>query len=169
MQLPGKSKTVEKGTLLLSKGEIVKSAFRVEKGCLKSYVIDDKGKEHILQFAPEGWLITDMNSLFNSLPSSVFIEAIEDSEVTFIPNTVYNSEKLEPSQLMEANMRLVRNIIALNKRLTLLLASSAEDRYLDFIETYPTLFQRLPLKLIASYLGVTPQYISEIRKNQLKK
>ena len=86
----GEIKFIRKGTLILRQGEICNFGCRVINGCLKSYVIDDTGKEHIMQFAPEGWIITDMNSLFNNVPSDIIIEAIEDSEVYLIESEMLN-------------------------------------------------------------------------------
>lgn len=164
------SKNIPKGAVLLHQGEICTIAYKVLKGCLRSYVIDKSGKEHILQFTPEGWFVSDMDSFFNKKPSIMFIDAIEDSEVLLITKHVLDSnEKLDKATLIEQNERLFRNLISTNKRLIHLLSSSAEERYIDFIETYPTLLQRLPLKLIASYLGMTPEYLSEVRRKLAKK
>lgn len=79
-----KIKSIPKGTILLREGEICRFGCKVISGCLKSYVIDRTGKVHIIQFAPEDWIITDMESLYNNTPSSIFIEAIEDSDVRWI-------------------------------------------------------------------------------------
>jgi CRP-like cAMP-binding protein len=160
-----KLKTVPKGTILLHSGEVCNAAYNVKKGCLKSYVIDKAGKEHILQFAPEGWVISDMDSFINQKPTVVFIDAIEDSEVVPIPKSMQsNLENIEKEVIIELNSKLFNNLIASNKRLIALLSASAEERYQNFIQTYPTLVQRLPLKLIASYIGITPEYLSEIRR-----
>lgn len=161
----GKIKSITKGTILLRQGEICKFGCKVITGCLKSYVIDDTGKEHIMQFAPEGWIITDMNSLHNNVPSDITIEAIEDSEVYWIQNEMLDFwENSGREVLLEQIKMLTRNIITANKRTRMLLSSTSEERYLDFIQTYPTLTQRLPLKLIAAYIGITPEYLSEIRR-----
>lgn len=164
-----KSKTLSKGTILLSQGDVCNVAYKVLKGCLKSYVIDKSGKQHILQFAPEGWLIGDMDSYVNHKPSNIFIDAIEDSEVLVLNKSTLSIAELDKETLVEQNEKLLRNIISTNRRLIKLLSSSAEERYTDFIETYPTLLQRLPLKLIASYLGMTPEYLSDIRRKLAKK
>ncbi|RRQ50471.1 Crp/Fnr family transcriptional regulator [Maribacter algicola] len=161
---------VSKGTILLYKGDICKSVYRVVKGCLKSYVVDKSGKEHILHFAAEDWLITDMDSFINSKPSNIFINAIEDSEVSLITTSDYNNiSQLSHDDLLEQNNKLINNLISTNKRLMNLLSATAEERYRDFIETYPTLVQRLPLKLIASYLGMTPEYLSDVRRKLVQK
>ena len=161
----GEKKFIKKGTLLLQQGEICKFGCKVISGCLKSYVLDDTGKEHIMQFAPEGWIITDMNSLFNHTPSNISIAAIEDSEVHWIENQVLDFwDDASREDLLQQIKMLTKNIITANKRTKLLLCSTGEERYFDFIQTYPTLTQRLPLKLIAGYIGITPEYLSEIRR-----
>lgn len=165
-----KIKKVSKGTILLHKGEI-SSAYKVVKGCLKSYVLDKAGKEHILQFAPEGWFISDPDSFFNSKPATIFIDAIEDSEILVLTTSTFEhlNQNLDYHILTEYNNRLLRNMIASNRRLINLLSATAEERYIDFTETYPALMQRLPLKLIASYLGITPEYLSDVRKKLTRK
>ncbi len=160
-----KIKSIAKGTILLRQGEICKFGCKVISGCLKSYVIDHTGKEHIMQFAPEGWIITDMNSLFYNIPSDITIEAIEDCEVYWIQSEMIDVwENASREVLLEQIKMLTRNIITSNKRTRMLLSSTSEERYIDFIQTYPSLTQRLPLKLIAAYIGITPEYLSEIRR-----
>ncbi len=160
-----KSKTIPKGQLLLSPGEICSFAYLVVSGCLKSYVIDNASKEHILQFAPEGWLISDLNSVTNGTPSNIFIDAIEESKISLLSTSDYDDlYNLEKETLISMNIKYRNNIIAANKRVIGLLSNTAEQRYLEFTQTYPTLAQRLPLKLIASYIGITPEYLSDIRR-----
>jgi CRP-like cAMP-binding protein len=160
-----KSIKVKRGEVLHGAGDICKKAFRVESGCLKSYVLDSSGKEHIIQFAPENWLISDMASFFNQEPSKIFIEAIEDSHIQVFSHDAYaDLEKLNDRFILEMNHKLRNSLIASNKRLIALLSATAEQRYIEFTQTYPMLVQRLPLKLIASYIGITPEYLSEIRR-----
>lgn len=161
----GTIKSIPKGTLLLHQGEICTFGCKVITGCLKSYLVDENGKEHIMQFAPEGWLITELNSLLNGVPSSITIEAIEDSEVYWIQGKKTDVWDHAPrEELLEQINLLTRNIIAANKRTRMLLSSTSEERYIDFIQTYPSLANRLPLKQIAAYIGITPEYLSEIRR-----
>ncbi|MGR3810392.1 Crp/Fnr family transcriptional regulator [Jiulongibacter sp. NS-SX5] len=163
-------KKVSKGTILQREGDKSSAAYHVLKGCLKSYVIDASGKEHIIQFAPEDWFITDMDSFTNGTPSLLFIEAIEDSEIHMeYDPAAFNFELFERNELVNIATKLRNSIIAANKRLINLLSASAETRYHDFVKTYPTLVQRLPLKLIASYIGITPEYLSEIRRKIARK
>ena len=165
-----KSIKVKRGEVLQGAGDISKKAFRVESGCLKSYVLDSSGKEHIIQFAPENWLISDMASFFNQEPSKIFIEAIEDSNLQVFSHDAYSDlEKLNNRFILEMNHKLRNSLIANNKRLIALLSATAEQRYIEFTQTYPMLVQRLPLKLIASYIGITPEYLSEIRRKLAKK
>jgi CRP-like cAMP-binding protein len=160
-----KTKKILKGDILLSYGDIAKYTYRVESGCLKSYVIDNAGKEHILQFAPEDWLIGDMDSATNKKPSVIFIDAIEDSEVSFIATSGFGDfHSLEKELLAGISIKLRNNLIATNKRIISLLSATAKERYIEFTQTYPTLVQRLPLKLIASYIGITPEYLSDLRR-----
>jgi CRP/FNR family transcriptional regulator, anaerobic regulatory protein len=167
------SKTIKefnKGTMLLREGERGKYSYMVVKGCLKSFVTDEKGKEHILQFAPEGWLISDMNSYLNDAPAVMNIAAIEDTEVKVIDKIDKEMlATLSQQGLVQLITKLQNSLIAANKRFISLLSASAETRYLDFIETYPTLYKRLPLKLIAAYLGITPEFLSRLRKKLAEK
>jgi CRP-like cAMP-binding protein len=163
-------KSVTKGEVLLRSGDISTVAYKVERGCLKSYVIDMAGKEHILQFAPEGWIVSDMDSFTNQRPSVLFIDAVEDSVISLIyASELDNLKNWDKEFLIEMNGKLRNSLIAFNKRLINLLSATAEKRYDDFIRTYPTLVQRIPLKLIASYIGITPEYLSEIRRKITKK
>jgi CRP-like cAMP-binding protein len=165
-----KTKQVSKGDILLSSGDVASFIYRVETGCLKSYVVDNAGKKHILQFAPENWLISDLDSFTNGKPSIIFIEAIEDSEVSVIGKSNFSDlYSLEKEVLIETNIKYRNSLIATNKRIISLLSATAEERYIAFTETYPTLIQRLPLKLIASYIGITPEYLSDIRRKMAKR
>ena len=160
-----KIKQVLKGDFLLRQGEKCTHSFFVEKGLLKQYSIDNKGKEHIIQFAPENWFITDRESVYFGNSSSYFIEAIENTDVFVLDeNLILQLSRLNPS-FLEFNNRLLHNHIRnLQKRITLLMSATAEERYLDFIKIYPDLTLRAPQILIASYLGITPESLSRVRK-----
>lgn len=163
------SRAIPKGTILLKEGEICTSGYLVVKGCLKSYVHDASGKEIIVQFAPENWIISDLDSVTNKTKSNLTIQAIEDSiikEVSY--ESVFTMENLPKDTLLAINEKFKRNIISLNRRLIAILTTSAEQRYMEFQKTYPSLVQRVPLKQIASYIGITPEYLSEIRRKQSK-
>lgn len=160
---------IEKGGIILRPGQICNAVYRVINGCLKSYVLDKSGKEHILQFAPEQWLIADLNSFTNNLPSKIFIEAVEASKVEIISYTMLDVNEMDNETLINMYSKFQNNVIATNKRLISLLSSTAEERYVEFTQTYPQLVQRLPLKLIASYLGMTPEHLSYTRGRLTKK
>lgn len=163
--ISGNTKMVQKGQVLLSQGETASFGYLVKQGCLRSYVIDRSGKEHILQFAPENWLVSDLDSFTHQTPSLIFIDAIEDSEVALMSKSDFGEfEDFDKDRLLDMSIKFRNNLIATNKRIIGLLSASAEQRYLEFTETYPTLVQRLPLKLIAPYIGITPEYLSEIRR-----
>lgn len=157
---------VKKGEFLLREGECCQNGFFVEKGLLRMYSINQNSKEHIIQFAPENWLITDRNSVFFGEKSEYYIDAIEDSEV--IPISIDFFQKihlLHPETWQKHTLLLHNHARHLQKRINLLLGATAEERYLDFIKTYPNILQRIPLWMVASYLGITPESLSRVRKN----
>lgn len=160
-----KSKTIKKGDFLLQKGEICGNTFFVIDGLLRMYAIDNKGKEHILQFAPENWFVNDRSSVFFNEPSNYFIDAITDSKVIFIDKYFMQKASEISSELANYNeLILQKHILQIQKRIELLLAANTDERYLDFLKTYPNLSQRVPQWMIASYLGITPEGLSRVRK-----
>lgn len=164
------SKLFKKGHFLQYEGDITSHAFYVKKGLLRSYTIDEKGKEHIFMFAPEGWVTADIESQEFEHPAMLFIECIEDSEVIIIDRKKMNSTHLNSIQLNNSVSLLHRRIGVLQHRIIMMMSASALKRYEIFLETYPALPQRVPQRMIASYLGITPQALSTIRKEMsLKK
>lgn len=167
-QLP--EKRVEKGEILLHQGDQAAHAYLVIEGCLRSYVTDAQGKEHILQFSPEGWIAADLKSLVRKVPAVHGIDAIEPTWVALMDQAATAvMDEHDPLWLATQVKGLRNRIIVLTDRIAHLLASDAETRYLDFIETYPSLVQRLPQKLIASYLGITPESLSRVRNHLVKR
>jgi CRP-like cAMP-binding protein len=157
-------RTLHRGEVLLRAGEVCRHTTFVERGCLRSYVTDEKGKEHIINFAPENWWIADQNSVKNHVPAMFNIEAIEDSEVVLMPGDIPDRlEKIVPGAIKMFTTLSQNSMFALQKRLVNLLSATADDRYHDFLETYPSLALRLPQKMIASYIGVAPESLSRIR------
>jgi CRP-like cAMP-binding protein len=161
---------LEKGEYLLRAGDISKYLAFVLKGCLRLYSIDAKGREHILQFAPEDWWVGDIESFSKNKSSLYFIDAMEDSEVLLIDHP--SQERLFreiPAAALFFQELMQNRQAATQKRIIFSMSASAEDRYVDFLKTYPHFAQRVPQHMIASYLGITPESLSRIRKQVLHK
>ena len=164
-----KTKTIPKGQFLLNKGEICHTSFFVESGLLRSFTIDETGKEHIIQFASENWIITDLSSAYFNEPSEFFIEAIENTTLTLLDREFFNqAAEISPNYRKFNEKALQNHIRHLQKRINLLLGAPADKRYLDFIKLYPDLTLRVPQWMIASYLGITPESLSRVRKELAK-
>ncbi len=163
-------KEVKKGTFLLREGEVCKHSIFVEKGLLRMYSIDGNGKEHIIQFAPENWFVTDRGSVFFGEPSRYFIDAIEDTTIVFLDQNFMCEATSQTSGFGAYNERILqKHIMHLQRRVNLLIGASAEDRYMDFIKQYPDILLRVPQWMIASYLGITPESLSRVRKDLAKR
>ena len=159
-------KRLSAGQFLQRAGDVTTHAAFVASGCLRNYVIDGKGKEHIVQFAPETWWLADSNSLNTRSPSQYFIEAIEDSALLLI-DAPSHQRLVEGVAAYGAAFRsgLQRHSAAKDQRIVSSLSATAEERYLQFLETYPSIVRRVPQTMLASYLGITPETLSRIRKN----
>ena len=163
-------KKVQKNQFLLQYGEVCRYIYFVEKGLLKMYSIDKNVKEHIIQFAPESWLTSDRSSLYFNEKSVYYIEAVEDSEVLLLHPDFINKLIGEfPDSLEKSDILLQKHIKSLQDRINSLLAETAEERYMKFIKMYPDLLLRVPQWMIASYLGITPESLSRVRKELARK
>ena len=159
-------KKLRKKQFLLQEGDLCTYNAFVEKGILRSFTVDEKGNEHIVQFGLEGWWISDMASFLSGAKSTYTIEALEDSELLllttgsleFLMNTVPKFERYQRILLQNA-------YIALQARITSTLTETAEEKYIKLINAYPGIVQRVPQHMIASYLGLTPETLSRIRKH----
>jgi len=160
----------KKGNYLVRPGEYSSKIFFVESGLVKQYVTDESGKENIMHFAPENWLVSDRSSAYFKQPTEYFIEAIEDTEVFVMDEKFINAASEISASYREFNHRsLHSHIRAMQKRINLLIGATAEKRYLEFVNTYPNLYSRVPQWMIASYLGITPEGLSRVRKDLAKK
>ncbi|WP_461490070.1 Crp/Fnr family transcriptional regulator [Pontibacter sp. HJ8] len=165
-----KTRHVEKGQALLSVGEVCLYGGFVLKGCLRSYVIDEKGKEHIIQFAPENWWIAEQISLFKKTPAIFYIDAVEATDLLAIDMAFFDElNRIVPDVQQLMSSLQLNSLRTFQKRLISHLSETGEQRYVGFVETYPSLSLRLPLWMIASYLGLTPESLSRIRKELMDK
>lgn len=144
---------IKKGQIVQRKGDLNSKVYQVESGLLRSYTIDSKGKEHIFMFAPEGWIIADYAPPGH--PAELFIDVLEDSVIIQREKNAINITETE---------KLIKRLGVLQKRIIMLMSASAIERYEHFIETYPDIVQRVPQKLIASYLGITPEALSAAKR-----
>jgi CRP-like cAMP-binding protein len=158
-----RARVCRKGEVLQRAGELKALTFYVKSGLLRSYIIDSKGKEHIFMFAPEGWIIADVESLEYGKAVELYIDCLEDSEVlVFEKDILFNAEVSKEMIISNAKL-LYRRMGVLQRRVLMLMSAPAVDRYEYFLKAYPTLANRVPQRMIATYLGITPQALSTIR------
>lgn len=164
------TKKLKRKEFLLRAGDICKTENFITKGCLRTYTIDDNGFEHILMFGIEDWWAGDLHSFLTQTPATYFIEALEDTEVL-----QYTKTDLEilfvkvPKFERYYRLMLQKSMISLYQRLNQNLTFTAEERYLNFTNKYPQLQQRLSQKQIAAYLGITPIFLSMLRRKMARK
>jgi CRP-like cAMP-binding protein len=158
-------KKLRRRQYILQQDDICKNLIFVEKGILRSYSLDSKGNEHIIQFAPEGWWISDVYSFLTGESAKYNIEAIEDSELLLISKSSLD-QLYERVPKFERYFRLLSqaNMVATHRRLTATLSDSSEEKYLRLLSAYPNIVARVPQHMIASYLGITPETLSRVRK-----
>jgi len=163
-------RAMKKGEFLLREGEVSKYAAFVCKGFLRSFIIDNKGKEHVIQFAPENWWISDKGPSADTHPSSLFIDCIEDAEVLLLDINGHNTlmEKM-PGYAAAFRSGMQKRTDAKDKRIVHALSATAEERYHDFLEVYHSIAVRVPQHMLASYLGITPETLSRIRRKAMQK
>ncbi|HQU57012.1 MAG TPA: Crp/Fnr family transcriptional regulator [Chitinophagaceae bacterium] len=161
---------IKKDSFLVRQGEYCRHGFFVEQGLLRQYSIDEKGKEHIISFAPEGWFITDRESVYFNEPARYFIQAYENSQIALLDEDFNQLISKKIPNYNTFNTKLLHNHIRhLLKRIDLLLSASAEDRYLQFVTMYPDILLRVPQTMVASYLGIAPESLSRVRKELARK
>lgn len=163
-------RTIKKGEFLLREGEVSKYGVFVTLGCLRSYNVDNKGKEHFIQFTPEEWWTGNLESMRNNAPSAYFIDAIENTDVLMQDRAGFQDmmDKI-PIFASMFHRGIEKSASAKDQRIIAALSDSAEERYIGFLEKYPTIAQRVPQHMLASYLGISPETLSRIRKHMSKK
>jgi CRP-like cAMP-binding protein len=159
------ARTIRRKQFILQDGDVCRHFTFVVSGCFKMFAVDKNGKEHNLQFAAENDWITDLSSFYSEKASTVFIEAVEPSEILQIKHhdllyLYVNYHKIDH------NFRVIieRKYIEMQNRVLQSISSTAEERYLTFLQQYSNLSGRLPNTQIASYLGITPEFLSKIRR-----
>ncbi|MBS1605254.1 MAG: Crp/Fnr family transcriptional regulator [Bacteroidetes bacterium] len=158
-------KRLRKRQYLLQEGEVWRFNAFVTKGCVRTYTVDEKGIEHIQNFAIENWWTGDRESLLSGKPSRFNIDALEDSELILIAKQPFDDLcKKIPAFSGMVNGILERSFIASQDRIQTFLSLSAEEKYLQFLKKYPQLINRVPQAMIASYLGITPETLSRVRR-----
>lgn len=163
-------KKYKKKQFLLQANEICHFTGFITKGCIKNYIIDEKGNEFIMSFAIEDWWVGDISSFNEQKPGTLFIETVEDTELLVFDFNGYQRLTNEVPKFDKHFRILVQRALhTLQLRFFHTLASPAENRYLEFLQKYPQVVQRVPQQLIASYIGVTPEFLSKIRHKLARK
>ena len=158
-------RSVGRRTLLAKEGDVCKHSIFVVDGALKSFVVDKQSAEHVVSFALSGWWIADMNSLINQKPGVLHIESLAESQLLLLSKQ--KQEQLyDRIPKFERFFRIITEnaLVASQQRIINNLALSAEERYVSFMEKYPFVLECAPLHTIASYLGMTPEFLSKIRR-----
>ena len=159
------TKNLRKRHYLLQQGDVGKYQVFVEKGILRSYTVDEKSNEHVLQFASEGWWLADLSSYLNNEPSFLNIDSIEDTELLMIDKDSWELAMKKIPKLEHYFRIIIQNhLVATQKRLLQSFSETAEEKYLRFRHTFSNCEQRIPLYMIASYLGIKRETLSRLRK-----
>lgn len=163
-------KKIRKKQYLLQEGDICKFFAFVEHGTLRSYTIEEKRAERIIQFALEGWMISDLYSFLTAEPATYNIDALEDSELVLINKASH--EKLLSSMWnyeKYIRMQVTNAYVAMQRRITSIISLTLEERYAAFNKLYPDIAQRVPQHMIASYMGLTGETLSRLRRRIRRK
>lgn len=164
-----KSRLYRKRQYVLQEGDVCNQFNFIVRGCLRMYKIDEKGNTHIIQFAPENWWMIDIGSFHKKSPSELSIDAIEDTMVLQITHEDLIKLYISAPKFDRIFRVLIENsFVTLQNRLLQNISSTAEERYLSFMETYSYLSNRLPQTQIASFLGITPEFLSRLRNRLVK-
>jgi CRP-like cAMP-binding protein len=170
IQAAFKPKKLRKRQYLLQKGDVCKYLSFVCKGAMRQYSVDDKGIEHIVRFGIERWWMADYESFTTNTPCNYDIDAIEDTELLQISSEHLDElkSKVPAVDAMISKMNQ-RSYVSHQKRIHSSISQTAEERFTDLLNTYPEFLQRFPQNMIASYLGISPETLSRIRKQMTLK
>lgn len=160
-----KVKALSKKEILLSKGDVSNHMRFIAAGCLRSYFIDDEAQEYTLQFGISGWWINDLYSYLARKPAACIVQAIQPSTVLQVHRDSLNSLYQEVP-LLERFFRIKfeKAYVALQERNLHNMALTAKERYENFLRQYRDIEQSVPQYMVASYLGITPEFLSTLRK-----
>jgi len=163
-------KKVRKRQYLLQEGDVCHYECFIVRGCLRTYKVDNNGVDHILRFAVENWWISDRESYNNGSPSKCNIDALENCEVILIdkPDFILLLNTI-PKFKIFIDILLARSYDAIQDRVMGAISYSTEEKYQNFITRFPDIFYRVPLHMIASYLGVSRETLSRVRNQFSKK
>ena len=162
-------RTVKRRQFILQEGDICKLNTFIVEGCFRMYFVDEKGKEHNIQFAVENWWIGDIGSFHSEEPSKLYIEAIENSVILQIKKQDQLDLFVNYPTFNQIFRVFTENaLVAFQSRVLQNISSTAEERYLDFTKRYPFFFNRISNVQIASFLGITPEFLSTLRKKIVK-
>ena len=161
--------TVEKNRIILNEGEICEFESYVLEGCFKVFYQDENLKEHILYFAIEDWWVLDIGSFVSGKVSKLNIQALEDSVILSIDRAAKEQLYIDIPKV-EKLFRIMnqKSLSSMHLRMISMLHKTAERRYLDFMERYPTLNQRIAQHQIAAYLGISHEFLSKVKKRLLR-
>jgi CRP-like cAMP-binding protein len=163
-------KKLRKKQYLVQEGDVCKYMAFICKGAMRFYSVDDKGIEHIIRFGIENWWITDRESFLSKEPSVYNVDAVEDCELLVVTKQDLDELNRQSSSFAELSKILEqRTFVAAQKRIHAAISRSAEERYNELQKINPSFIQRFPQNMIASYLGVSPETLSRIRKQALSK
>ena len=155
---------IRKKQWLVTPGEFCRAEHFISKGVFRAYCIDDNGHEHITKLSMEGWWITDINSFISGEPATQYVEALDDGEVIVFRKEVLEALYERIPQLNKYFRSLYQLALCNNQqRIFRTISNTADKHYFHFIEQFPTIEQRVPQYMIASYLGITPEFLSKIK------
>lgn len=165
-----KIKKIRKKQFIIQPDFVANYRTYVVKGALRAYVVNDQGQENTISFAIEDWWISDYNSYIYQQPATMFVVALEDAVLLQLDfETETKLKNANPKFETFFRITAERTAAFFQRRIITNLTSSAEERYDNFIEKYPSIVQRVPQYALASYLGMTTEFLSKIRNNKLKK